>query len=57
MAFSYRAPKQPVADGITEVTGRRRSETVYTIDGRAAGTALQSLRHGIYIVGGKKVVR
>ena len=57
MAFSYRAPKQPAADGITEVTDRRRSETVYTIDGRAAGTALQSLRHGIYIVGGKKVVR
>lgn len=57
MAFSYRAPKQPVADGITEVTDRRRSETVYTIDGRAAGSALQSLRHGIYIIGGKKVVR
>jgi hypothetical protein len=57
IGFSFRAGKQPVPDGISEVTDHRRSKTIYTIDGRAAGSALQSLRHGVYIVGGKKVVR
>lgn len=31
-------------------------QAVYTIDGRYAGTDLNALPHGIYIVGGKKVV-
>lgn len=57
MAFNFRAPKRTVVDGISEVTDRRHGQTIYTIDGRAAGSALQSLRHGIYIVDGKKVVR
>ena len=30
---------------------------VYTIDGRYVGTDLNALPHGVYIVGGKKVVR
>ena len=32
-------------------------QAVYTIDGRYVGTDLNALPHGIYIVGGKKVVR
>lgn len=32
-------------------------QAVYTIDGRYAGTDLNALPHGIYIVGGKKIVR
>lgn len=48
-------------------TGIRRTETeialpwnrhaVYTLDGRYVGTDLHALPHGVYIVGGKKVVR
>ena len=30
---------------------------IYTLDGRYAGTDLQPLPHGVYIVGGKKVVK
>ena len=30
---------------------------IYTLDGRYVGTSLEALPHGIYIVGGKKVVR
>lgn len=33
------------------------SPAVYTIDGKYVGTDLKALPHGIYIVGGKKVVR
>ena len=33
------------------------SKAIYTLDGRYAGTSLQSLPHGIYIVGGRKVVK
>lgn len=48
-------------------TGIRRTEAeialpwnrhaVYTLDGRYVGTDLHALPHGVYIVGGKKVVR
>ena len=58
VAFHYRAPKQPVTDGIGEVTDRSHSnKTIYTLDGRVAGPDIQSLRHGIYLIDGKKVVR
>ena len=57
MSFRYRAGEQQVADAISEVADRRRSNTIYTLDGRVAGTALKSLRHGIYLIDGKKVVR
>ena len=58
VGFHYRAPKQPIADGIGEVTDRSRSnKTIYTLDGRVAGSDIQSLRHGIYLIDGKKVVR
>ena len=33
------------------------NKAVYTIDGKYVGTDLNALPHGIYIVGGKKVVR
>ena len=33
------------------------SKAIYTLDGRYAGTSLQSLPHGIYIVGGRKVIK
>lgn len=33
------------------------SQAVYTIDGKYVGTDLNALPHGIYIVGGKKIVR
>lgn len=33
------------------------SKAIYTLDGRYAGTSLQDLPHGIYIVGGRKVVK
>ena len=57
MSFRYRAAGQPIADAVSEVTAPRRSKTIYTLDGRVAGTALESLRHGIYLIDGKKVVR
>jgi len=56
VAFQYRA-KQPVTDAIVAVRTPRSDRKVYTLDGRVAGTAVESLRHGIYIVDGKKVVR
>lgn len=33
------------------------SKAIYTLDGRYAGTSLQDLPHGIYIVGGRKVIK
>lgn len=33
------------------------SKAIYTLDGRYAGTSLQDLPHGIYIVDGRKVVK
>ena len=57
MSFRYRAGEQQVADAISEVVVPRRGQTIYTLDGRVAGTALKSLRHGIYLIDGKKVVR
>ena len=56
VAFQYRA-KQPIADAIVAVRTPRSDRKVYTLDGRVAGTAVESLRRGIYIVDGKKVVR
>lgn len=58
MSFKYRSGKhQPEVDAVSEVTAPQRRQTVYTPDGRVAGTSLESLRHGIFIVDGKKVIR
>lgn len=34
-----------------------KSAAIYTLDGRYVGTDLSVLGHGLYIVGGKKIVR
>ena len=45
--------------GIKDITNNLRANDnrIYTIDGRYAGNDFGLLRHGIYIVGGKKVVK
>lgn len=45
--------------GINEITanGTTANQRVYTIDGRYAGKSLDGLKKGIYIVGGKKIVK
>jgi hypothetical protein len=58
MAFTYRAPTTATAITTVSTDGERHQQpTYYTTDGRAAGTDWQSLRHGVYIVNGRKVVR
>ena len=58
MAFTYRAPATATAITTVSATDKRHQRpTYYTTDGRAAGTDWQSLRHGVYIVNGRKVVR
>ena len=39
-----------------ETTGNKTTR-IYSLDGRYAGSDFQLLRHGIYIVNGKKVVK
>lgn len=51
---------EPVSNGISDVNVEIRPVTdnrVYTIDGRFLGEDVNALPHGIYIVGGKKIVR
>ena len=49
----------PNATAIKDITvnTRRNGNCIYTIDGRYVGTDITTLRPGLYIVGGKKVVR
>lgn len=60
MGFRYRAI-DPAITAIRELHlspfTLHPSPTIYTIDGRVAGTSLESLPHGIYIVGGRKIVK
>ena len=62
MGFTYRAVN-PILTGIHSPITTHPSpihyppSTIYTLDGRVAGTSLEELRHGVYIVGGRKVVR
>ena len=57
MAFRYRAVT-PTITAIRETESPNQiTNIIYTIDGRVAGTPSKSLPHGVYIVGGKKVVR
>ena len=47
-----------VATSITTVdSSARRSNAIYTLDGRFVGTDASTLRHGLYIINGKKVVK
>lgn len=45
--------------GISEITanGATAKQCVYTIDGRYVGKSLDGLKKGIYIMGGKKIVK
>ena len=52
--------EQPVTTGIKNVNGNdnaKKSNRIYTIDGRYMGTNMNSLQRGIYIVNGKKIVK
>lgn len=53
------AKKKDSATGIknTLLSLPWNNPAIYTLDGRYVGTSLEALPHGIYIVGGKKVVR
>ena len=42
---------------VVSLPSLRAGSRIYTLDGRYAGTDLQSLPHGVYVVGGKKVVK
>ena len=48
-----------ISTGIQELapTTTTRSDAVYTLDGKLAGRNLSSLKKGIYVVNGKKVVK
>ncbi len=50
---------KPVTDGIGGVTvnGKASDRRVYSIDGRYLGDDIDSMGRGLYIVGGKKIVR
>ena len=52
-------PKKDTTTGIkkTSISLPWSKGAIYTLDGKYVGTDLDALPHGIYIVGGKKVVR
>ena len=56
MSFRYRATT-PVTDAINEAPATPLPHRIFTLDGRVAGTRLESLPHGIYIINGRKIVR
>jgi hypothetical protein len=57
ISFRYRAGKDPVVDAIRTVS-TTPSSTICRLDGRPVKNAdATSLRHGIYVINGKKVVR
>lgn len=46
------------ATGISEINAdKQHNATIYTLDGRVAGTSLQSLKPGVYVRNGKKIVK
>ena len=46
------------ATGISEISvDKQHSATIYTLDGRVAGTSLKSLKPGVYVRNGKKIVK
>lgn len=60
MSFRYRALNPTIIAGIAPRSPflvPPTSNVIHTLDGRSVGTSLESLPHGIYIVGGRKVVK
>lgn len=55
MGFFFRAVN-PIVTGVHIIEAPTLPQRIYTLDGREAGTPLESLPHGIYIIDGKKVV-
>ena len=55
----YKIVEEDTESGITPVVADSKTMPVYHLDGSRAGTSkdFNALPHGIYIVGGKKVVR
>ena len=46
------------ATGISDINVDKQSNaTIYTLDGRVAGTSLKSLKPGVYVRNGKKIVK
>lgn len=43
--------------GITDITAEKQNSGIYRLDGTFAGRDMQSLKNGIYIINGKKVVK
>jgi hypothetical protein len=47
-----------VQTGISATPATSANQTrIYTLDGRYAGTDVSTLKHGIYIINGKKVIK
>ena len=44
-------------DNISDLHSQDANQTVYSIDGRNLGTDFSKLAKGIYIVGGKKILK
>ena len=52
------APSQTGIKGITTNPSDKRADNkIYTLDGRFVGTDASVLPHGIYVIGGKKIVK
>jgi len=47
----------PNANAIQTVSVNQKQTRIYTLDGRYAGTDFSTLKHGLYIINGKKVVK
>lgn len=46
------------ATGISDINvDKQHNATIYTLDGRVAGTSLKSLKPGVYVRNGKKIVK
>ena len=58
MGFTYRAPNSSITaiEPLPSPLSPLPSKTFYTLDGRVAGTTLESLPHGIYIMNKKKFI-
>lgn len=54
---NYIWPDGTVTGIANVVVGNEKNAAIYTIDGRYVGTDMDSLAKGVYIIGGKKVVR
>ncbi len=57
MAFRYRAVNPIITAIQPPIATQRTPSIIYTLDGRVAGTSIESLPHGVYIVEGKKTIR